>query len=316
MRGSVLLVGIDPETTSALTSILEEEGYEVDAVQNAETGAVRLGEAIWDVVLIDVDADDEKGPELLEHDRSHSSFVMLTTLGSIERAVAAIDRGAQAYVSKPIHPAEVRAVVKRGLEQAQLSREAAQLREQLSAPRRFEGLIGDHPSMQEVFRMIQQVAKSRATVLIAGETGTGKELIAAAIHYSSPRKEHPFVRLNCAALAETLLESELFGHEKGAFTGAAVRRAGRFEQADGGTLFLDEVSEIPMPLQIKLLRFLQEREFERVGGNETLRVDVRVIAASNKDLKTLVDEGRFREDLYYRLHVVEVRVSAPPRPAE
>jgi len=171
-------------------------------------------------------------------------------------------------------------------------------------------MVGDHPSMQRLFKLMAQVAKSRATILIHGETGTGKELVACAIHQHSPRVDRPFVRLNCASLAESLLESELFGHEKGSFTGALARRCGRFEQADGGTLFLDEVSEIPIALQVKLLRILQEKEFERVGGNETVHVDVRIVAATNRDLGELVKAGRFREDLYYRLNVVQLDV--PP----
>src|SRR5690606_16934094 len=202
------------------------------------------------------------------------------------------------------------ALVERAFEKSLLSREAAQLREQVETKGGVPGILGDHPSMQRVLKVVEQVAKSRATVLISGESGTGKELIAAAIHHLSPRRGRPFVRVNCAALAESLLESELFGHEKGAFTGAHTRRAGRFEQADGGTLFLDEISEVPLPLQVKLLRFLQEREFERVGGNETLTVDVRVVAATNKDLEQATKAGTFREDLFYRLDVV--RIDLPP----
>jgi transcriptional regulator with GAF, ATPase, and Fis domain len=202
------------------------------------------------------------------------------------------------------------AIVDRALERTRLSREAAQLRQRMDDRFHFNNILGEHPSMQRLMKNIAQVARSRATVLIHGETGTGKELIAAAIHQNSKRKDKPFIRLNCASLSETLLESELFGHERGSFTGAMARREGRFKQADGGTLFLDEVSEIPMSVQIKLLRFLQEREFERVGGNETLKVDVRVVAATNRNLKQRVEDGRFREDLYYRLKVVQLDV--PP----
>ncbi|MCA9604595.1 MAG: sigma-54-dependent Fis family transcriptional regulator, partial [Myxococcales bacterium] len=193
---------------------------------------------------------------------------------------------------------------------AKLSAEAAELRERLEERYSIGEIIGDHPSMQRLLKTMAQVANSRATVLIHGETGTGKELIAAALHQHSKRKNGPFVRLNCAALAESLLESELFGHERGSFTGATGRREGRFEQADGGTLFLDEVSEIPLSIQVKLLRFLQEREFERVGSNETVRVDVRVVAATNRDLTQLVEDGDFREDLFYRLNVISLEV--PP----
>jgi DNA-binding NtrC family response regulator len=204
-------------------------------------------------------------------------------------------------------------VVRRALEKPALAREVERAREGILDPgavQQMHGILGSHPNMQRLLDKVVAAAVSRATVLIHGETGTGKELIAAAIHNQSKRRLGPFVRLNCAALSDAVLESELFGHEKGAFTGAVARRKGRFEQADGGTLFLDEVSEIPAPVQVKLLRFLQERQFERVGGNETLTLDTRIVAATNKDLSQLVEEGRFRQDLYYRLNVV--RLDVPP----
>jgi two-component system response regulator HydG len=201
-------------------------------------------------------------------------------------------------------------VVRRALERRSLRHEATELRARLKDRLRFDAIIGSSPAMQEIFNVIEQVAPSRASVLITGESGTGKELVAQAIHEHSPRAAAPFVKLHCAALAETILESELFGHEKGAFTGAVARREGRFKQADGGTLFLDEIGEISPAIQVKLLRFLQERAFERVGGNETLKVDVRIIAATNRDLAGEVAAGRFREDLYYRLNVVNVEM--PP----
>jgi DNA-binding NtrC family response regulator len=250
---------------------------------------------------------------LLEQGRPlapHAAFVFMTAFGSISAAVEAMKRGAENYLTKPLDLDAVSAVVARAAEKAQLSREAASLRGRLDRRFSMSGILGEHPAMQRMISAIEQVAPSRATVLIHGESGTGKELIAAAIHQNSPRKLKPFVRLNCAALAESLLESELFGHEKGSFTGAATRREGRFKQADGGTLFLDEVSEIPMPVQVKLLRFLQEKQFERVGGNETLTVDVRIVAATNRDLKQRMTEGSFREDLFYRLNVVQIDV--PP----
>jgi DNA-binding NtrC family response regulator len=234
----------------------------------------------------------------------------MTAFGSIETAVQAIKLGAESYLTKPVDVAALSAIVGRAMEKARLSSEAAHLRQRLDERHGFDRIVGSHPSMQKLFKLMRQVARSRATVLVHGETGTGKELIAAAIHHCSPRKRGPFVALNCAALAESLLESELFGHETGAFTGAHARRQGRFEQADGGTLFLDEVSQIPAPLQVKLLRFLQERRFERVGGNETLHVDLRIVAATNEHLGDLVKEGRFREDLFYRLDVVGLEV--PP----
>ena len=309
MSDALLLVG-SSERLATLADLLESHGHPCTTVDADEW--LKLGDPVAQVVLLDIDVQRDASM-LLDHGKRrlpHASFLMVTSPGSIEQAVGAIDRGADGYLAAPFEAREVLAVVRRALEHARVAREAARLRDQLASPARFEQLVGDHPSMQQMFRTIAQVAKTRATVLVTGETGTGKELIASAIHYRSPRRDRPYVRLNCAALAESLLESELFGHERGAFTGATARRAGRFEQADGGTLFLDEVSEMPLALQVKLLRFLQEREFERVGSNETVRVDVRIIAATNKDLARLVEEGRFREDLHYRLDIVGIEV--PP----
>jgi two-component system response regulator HydG len=221
-----------------------------------------------------------------------------------------MQEGAEDYLTKPLHIDELVLVVERALERRGMRREMSELRTRLRERLSFDNIIGTSPAMQEVFKTIEQVAGSRASVLITGESGTGKELVAEAIHEHSPRARAPFVKLHCAALAESILESELFGHEKGAFTGAVARRDGRFKQADGGTLFLDEIGEITPSIQVKLLRFLQERCFERVGGNETLKVDVRIIAATNRDLATEVAEGRFREDLFYRLNVVNVEM--PP----
>jgi two-component system response regulator HydG len=218
--------------------------------------------------------------------------------------------GASDYLTKPLNTEELLVVIERALERRRLRRETEQLRTQLNERYRFENIIGTSPEMQQVFKSVAQVAPSRATVLLSGESGTGKELVAAAIHHRSTRNKGPFVRLHCAALAETLLESELFGHERGSYTGADRRREGRFEQADAGTLFLDEIGDISPSTQVKLLRVLQEREFERVGGNQTIKVDVRVIAATNRELRKMVDEGRFREDLYYRLNVINITL--PP----
>jgi DNA-binding NtrC family response regulator len=234
------------------------------------------------------------------------SVVVMTAHGGVDTAVAAMREGALDYLTKPINVEELSIVIERVLERRRLRREAGNLRQQLSAKNRIGSIVGSSPPIQKVFETVMQVAPSRASVLITGESGTGKELIAAAIHEHSARSARPFVKLHCAALAETLLESELFGHEKGSFTGAATRRDGRFQQADGGTLFLDEIGDISASTQVKLLRFLQEREFERVGGNQTIKVDVRIIAATNRDLPALVREGKFREDLYYRLNVVPI----------
>lgn len=311
--GRVLVVDDEANARSALAELLEGAGHMVSTAADGRSGLIQLEQFDPDVVLTDLKMPGIDGLGLIEQGRRrapHATFIVMTAFATIDSAVRAIKLGAESYLTKPLEFDAVHAIVERGLDRAFLSREAANLRERIDTRFQFDSILGEHPSMQRLMKNVSQVAKSRATVLIHGETGTGKELIAAAIHQNSERKEKPFVRLNCASLSETLLESELFGHERGSFTGAAGRREGRFRQANGGTLFLDEVSEIPPAVQVKLLRFLQEREFERVGGNETIKVDVRVVAATNRDLKKLVDEGVFREDLFYRLKVVQLEV--PP----
>ena len=311
--GRILVVDDEANARSALAELLQDAGYMVSTAADGRTALVQLEQFDPDVVLTDLKMPGMDGLSLIEHGRPiapHATFIVMTAFATIDTAIQAIKLGADNYLTKPLEFDAVNAIVERGLERALLSREATLLRERVDELFQFDSILGEHPSMQRLMKNVAQVAQSRATVLIHGETGTGKELIAAAIHQNSKRKDKPFVRLNCASLSETLLESELFGHERGSFTGAAGRREGRFKQADGGTLFLDEVSEIPAGVQIKLLRFLQEREFERVGGNETLKVDVRVVAATNRELKQRVDDGRFREDLYYRLKVVQLDV--PP----
>ncbi|HVR19630.1 MAG TPA: sigma-54 dependent transcriptional regulator, partial [Polyangiaceae bacterium] len=243
--------------------------------------------------------------KLKEHD-AELPVVLMTAFGAVETAVSAMQKGAADYLLKPLNMDELLIVLERALERTRLRRETSDLRSRLEERYSFENIVGSSQEMQLVFKSVAQIAPSRATVLISGESGTGKELVAAAIHHRSPRASGPFVRLHCAALAETLLESELFGHERGAYTGADRKREGRFEQANGGTLFLDEIGEISLSTQVKLLRVLQEREFERVGGNQTIHTDVRVIAATNRDLKAMVVAGRFREDLYYRLNVINL----------
>lgn len=312
-EGRILVVDDEANAREALAELLREEGYEVETASDGRKALMLLERFDADVVLTDLKMPEIDGLELINRAREihpNLTFVVMTAFGSIDTAVEAIKRGAENYLTKPLDLSAVTALVERALEKSLLVREAARLREQVGSRLSVPGIIGDHPSMQRVLKTVEQVANSRATVLVSGETGTGKELIAAAIHHLSNRRDKPFVRLNCAALAESLLESELFGHERGAFTGAQMRREGRFKQADGGTLFLDEISEIPLSTQVKLLRFLQERTFERVGGNETLTVDVRVIAATNRDLKKAMEANAFREDLYYRLDVV--RIDLPP----
>lgn len=313
VMGRVLIVDDEANAREALSELLEDEGYQTRTASDGQAALSMMSEFDPDVVLTDLKMPNMDGITLLQKGRECSpvaAFVVMTAFGTIDSAVAAIKHGAENYLTKPLDLNALSALVMRAMETSKLRRETRTLRERLDQKYTFDNILGDHPSMQRVMKMIRQVARSKATVLIHGESGTGKELIASAIHHNSPRCDKPFVRLNCAALAETLLESELFGHERGAFTGATGRREGRFKQAHGGTLFLDEVSEIPMGVQVKLLRFLQEKEFERVGGNDTLTVDVRIVAATNRDLKELIADGRFREDLYYRLNVVQLDV--PP----
>jgi two-component system NtrC family response regulator/two-component system response regulator HydG len=234
------------------------------------------------------------------------AVVVMTAHGTIRSAVRALRDGAEDYLTKPIDVEELEHLLERLLNRKRLAAETRMLRERLDDKYRFENIIGRSPEMLEVFRLVEQVAPSQASCLVTGESGTGKELIAQALHQRSPRRDAPFVKVSCAALPETLLESELFGHERGSFTGAISRRSGRFEVAAGGTVFLDEIGDVPLGMQVKLLRFLQERQFERIGGNVTLTVDVRVIAATHRDLPVLVREGKFREDFYYRLNVIEI----------
>ncbi len=265
------------------------------------------------LILTDLKMPGMDGIELMGKVRTRhpdSEVVVMTAFGAVETAVEAMRAGAADYLTKPLNFDELLIVTERTLERSKLHAEAAELKARLGERSRKGNIIGDSPLMQKVFKVIDQVAPSRASVLITGESGTGKELVAEAIHQQSPRANGPFIKLHCAALAETLLESELFGHERGAFTGAVARRDGRFQLADGGTLFLDEIGEISPSVQVKLLRFLQEREFERVGGSQTIQVDVRVIAATNRDLAGAVSKGNFREDLYYRLNVVSLEMPA------
>ncbi len=312
MADRILVVDDEPNARSALAELLRDEGYAVEVAADGFKALPKLEEFAPDLLLTDLRMPGLNGIELLHKARAldpEIAAVVMTAHGEVETAVAAMREGAADYLNKPLVFDELKIVLDRALERRRLRREAGLLRERLSKRHRLDAVIGSSPAMQKVFDIVLQIAPSRATVLIEGESGTGKELIAAAVHEHSPRAPHPFVKLHCAALAETLLESELFGHEKGAFTGAASRRDGRFQQADGGTLFLDEIGEISPGVQVKLLRFLQEREFERVGGNQTIKVDVRIVAATNRDLKQRVKDGAFREDLYYRLNVVSIEMA-------
>jgi DNA-binding NtrC family response regulator len=306
-KGRILIVDDEANARAALSEILREEGYETETAADGFKALGKLGAFAPDLVLTDLKMPGLDGIGLLQEVRAASPgtvIVVMTAFGTIDSAVEAIKKGAENYLTKPLDPVTLVAVVERAMEKASLLAETALLRERLRERNAFGHIIGEHPAMRTLLETVTHVGASRSSVLIVGESGTGKELIAAALHRASTRATGPFVRLNCAALVEALLESELFGHERGAFTGAVGRREGRFKQADGGTLFLDEVSEIPLATQVKLLRFLQEREFERVGGNETLKVDVRILAATNVDLEERVRKGTFREDLFYRLNVI------------
>ena len=312
-RERILIVDDEANARTALAELLRDEGYAVDTAADGFKALPKLEELAPDVVVTDLKMPGLSGLELMDKVRERDPecvVIVMTAFGAIETAVQAMRQGAADYLTKPVNIEELTLVLKRELERKRLRAEAGQLRQRLSERHRISNIIGSSPAMQQVFDTVLQVAPSRASVLITGESGTGKELIAAAIHEHSPRAKKPFIKLHCAALAESLLESELFGHERGSFTGAVGRREGRFEQADGGTLFLDEIGEISPSTQVKLLRFLQEHEFERVGGNQTIKVDVRVIAATNRDLLQRVKEGQFREDLYYRLNVVSLEM--PP----
>ncbi|MGA3120044.1 MAG: sigma-54 dependent transcriptional regulator [Polyangiaceae bacterium] len=312
-RGRILIVDDESNARAALSEILREEGYATETAADGFKALGKIDEFAPDVILTDLKMPGLDGIAFMEKARAAApgaAFVVMTAFGTISSAVLAMKKGAENYLLKPLDPEALGAVVERAMEKARLVQEAQRLRDRLRERNAFSHIVSSDPTMDSVLELVAQVGPSRASVLVIGESGTGKELIAEAVHAASPRAKAPFVRLHCAALSESLLESELFGHERGAFTGAVARREGRFEQADGGTLFLDEIGEVPAAIQVKLLRFLQERTFERVGGNETLRVDVRVIAATHRDLGAEIKKGSFREDLFYRLNVVTIEL--PP----
>jgi DNA-binding NtrC family response regulator len=312
-KGRILIVDDEVNARTALVELLRDEGYTVEAAADAFKALGKIPDFAPDLVVTDLKMPGMDGLQLLAKVREGDAdlpVIVMTAFGEVETAVKAMRSGARDYLSKPVNVGELSVVVARELEQRRLRAETGLLRARLSEKYSFSNIIGSSAPMQAVFKTVAQIAPSRASVLITGESGTGKELIAAAIHERSPRAKGPFVKLHCAALAESLLESELFGHERGSFTGAQNRRDGRFFQANHGTLFLDEIGEISPAVQVKLLRFLQEREFERVGGNETISVDVRVLAATNRNLQQMVADGKFREDLFYRLNVITIEMPA------
>ena len=310
---TILIVDDEKNYLVVLEALLGPEGYEIITTDNARDALRLVRESDLDLVITDIKMPGMNGMVLLEECKKvkpELPVIMMTAYGTIEMAVEAMKNQAYDYITKPFQNEQLKLTVKKALDNYRLIKQNKLLSEALSDRFKFGNIIGKSKPMLEIFDSIGKLAQSRASVLITGPSGTGKELIAKAIHYNSPRKDRPFISVNCGALTETLLESELFGHEKGAFTGAVAMKKGRFELSDRGTLFLDEIGDMPPPLQVKLLRVLQEMEFERVGGTRTIKVDVRVLSASNRNIKEDVANELFREDLFYRLNVMNIEV--PP----
>ena len=313
MRRKVLVVDDDPYLTTQLRKLIESEELSVNTVSNAQEALSALSEADYSILVTDLRMPGMGGMDLIREvaqRRLLVTTIVTSAFGSIDRVVEAMRLGAYDFLTKPIDPTHLRLVIERALKQRALQDEVLRLRQELKENYSFHSIISKNPKMHDIFQLVRHIAGTKSTVLIEGETGTGKELIAKAVHYASEDRDGNLISVNCAALPETLLESELFGHERGAFTSAESRRKGRFELADKGTIFLDEIADVSQAMQAKLLRVLQERKFERVGGHESLEVDVRVVAATNKNLEKEVKENRFREDLYYRLNVIKIDV--PP----
>jgi DNA-binding NtrC family response regulator len=311
--GKLLIVDDELSVRDSLAKWFHEEGYEVGSAESASEALTRMAEGRWDAALVDIKMRGTDGIELQR--RMHEIdpelvVIMMTGYASVETAVTALKNGAYDYVTKPLDPDEIAHLVKKALAHKRTEKENVLLRETVAEVARPEEIVGQSAAMAKVFDAIETVGPTDATVLITGESGTGKELVARAIHQASPRRFHPLVVIHCGALTETLLESELFGHEKGAFTGAQYRKKGKFEIAEGGTVFLDEIGDISLKTQTDLLRVLQEHEIVRVGSNQPIKVDFRCIAATNKDLEKLIEEGKFRPDLFYRLNVFRIELPA------
>ena len=308
-KPAILLIDDDKNTANGLKKILLQDGYDTSCVYTGNEALNLIDTNHFDIVITDMKLPDISGFSIIEKVKKKDAdipVIMITAFSSLQTAIDAMKKGADDYLTKPVNIDELELILKKIWEKQLLIFQNLELRQMLNDNYGFSGLIGNTPEMQSVFKTITEVAPAAATVLIYGETGTGKELVAHAIHYNSDRRDKPFVALHCASLSEGVLESELFGHEKGAFTGAVSERRGRFELADGGSLFLDEIGELNSHVQIKLLRVLETGCFERVGGEKTLESDVRIIAATNKNLEEEIKEGRFREDLYYRLNVINL----------
>jgi len=312
-HGKLLIVDDELSVRDSLGKWFREEGYEVTTVENANDALTQLAEQRWDAALVDIKMHGTDGIELQR--RMHEVdaelvVIMMTGYASVETAVTALKNGAYDYVTKPLDPDEIAHLVKNALAHKHAAQENILLRETVAEVARPGEIVGQSGPMRKLFDAIDTVGPTDATVLITGESGTGKELVAKAIHHASPRRFHPMVAIHCGALTESLLESELFGHEKGAFTGAQYRKKGKFEIAEGGTVFLDEIGDISLKTQTDLLRVLQEREITRVGGNQNIKVDFRCVAATNKNLEKLIEEGKFRPDLFYRLNVFRIELPA------
>ena len=313
MAYSILLVDDEPNYLVVLSELLRDEGFEVFTAPGGAEGLELVREVDLDMVVTDMQMPGMDGLDLLAAIKEVNQdlpVIVITAFAEVEKAVAAMQAGAFNYLAKPFSNDELLVNINKAVQHYSLIRENVRLRQEMLVRTGFGGMVGKNRRMRQVYELIEKVAPTPSSVLITGESGTGKELVAKAVHLHSQRHAQPFITVNCAALAENLLESELFGHEKGAFTGAVAMRKGRFELADNGTLFLDEIGEIPLSLQAKILGALQEKTFERVGGSRTLKVDVRIISATNKDLREEVAQGRFREDLYYRLNVIHVSLPA------
>ncbi|HET6370720.1 MAG TPA: sigma-54 dependent transcriptional regulator, partial [Nitrospiria bacterium] len=310
---NILVVDDEPQMAQWVKDLLSEEGFNVQYALSAEEAVQRLASDPYHLVITDLRMQKMTGMDLLKKiqiDWPEVLVILVTAFGTVESAIEAMKGGAYDYITKPFKSDELILTVKKAFEQIRLKGEVRRLREEISKEYQFESIIGKSKKMKEIYNLIRRISQSTVNVLITGESGTGKDLIAKAIHYNSPRKDRPFIAINCAAIPETLLETELFGHAKGAFTDAKGDKKGLFEEAEGGTLFLDEIGELPISLQAKLLRAIQDREIRRVGSTRSIPVDIRIISASNLDLKEQVRKRLFREDLYYRINVLEF--SLPP----
>lgn len=309
VQETILLVDDEPHVLELLSVALEDEKYRILQAKNGEEALIQFKKEKPYLVLLDIRMPDLDGLEVLrqiKESNQTSSVIMMSAYGAMETVLEAIKRGAYDYLTKPIDLEKVKVLVRRALEAQKLAQEVTSLRSKVKEKYQLENIVGKHPKMFEVYKMIGRVMDNKATVLIFGGTGTGKEVVARAIHFNGPIKDEPFIAVDCASLPSDLLESELFGHEKGAFTGAVAQKIGKFELANKGTLFLDEIGNLTLATQVKLLRFMQEKRIERVGGTKSIELDIRIITATNLDLEKAVKEGSFREDLYYRLNVITI----------